>query len=138
VFHGAYTSATRYWRSMVREEHVLSEAEAVRRLTALPAQTMKLTDRGKVEVGAKADLAIFDHQRFTERGTTFEPNRLAEGMSHVIVNGVVTLRDGKLTGRRGGEVLAGEAMADELRIGPAASSKATVECNHASRRESRP
>ncbi len=105
LFHGAYTWASWYWRSMVREEQVLSEAEAVRRLTALPAQTMKLNDRGKVEVGAKADLAIFDHQRFTERGTTFEPNRLADGMSHVIVNGVVTLRDGRLTGRRGGEVL---------------------------------
>jgi N-acyl-D-amino-acid deacylase len=55
--------------------------------------------------GARADVAIFDPERFAERGTTFEPNRLAAGVQHVLVNGVHTLRDGQLTGERGGMVL---------------------------------
>jgi N-acyl-D-amino-acid deacylase len=58
-----------------------------------------------LRVGARADVAVFDPQRFGERGTTFEPNLLAEGMQHVLVNGVPTLRDGLPTGQRAGEVL---------------------------------
>ena len=51
------------------------------------------------------DVAVFDPQAFGERGTVFEPNLLAEGMRHVLVNGAPTLRDGELTGKRGGMVL---------------------------------
>ena len=50
-------------------------------------------------------VCVFDAERFTERGTTFEPNRLATGVRHVLVNGVHTLRDGELTGERAGQVL---------------------------------
>lgn len=105
VFHGAYTWVAWYWRSMVREAHVLSEPEAIQRLTSLPARTVKLVDRGTVEVGMKADLAVFDPDRFAERGTTFDPNRVAGGMVHVLVNGVLALRNGEPTGERGGQVL---------------------------------
>jgi N-acyl-D-aspartate/D-glutamate deacylase len=55
--------------------------------------------------GARADVVVFDPAAFEEHGTTFEPNRLASGMRHVLVNGVHTLRDGRLTGERGGKVL---------------------------------
>jgi N-acyl-D-aspartate/D-glutamate deacylase len=55
--------------------------------------------------GARADLAVFDPGRFGERGTTFEPNRPAEGMLHVVVNGKVVLENGSLTGERPGQVL---------------------------------
>ena len=55
--------------------------------------------------GARADVTVFDPARFAERGTTFEPNQLATGVAHVLVNGVHTLRDGELTGERGGQVL---------------------------------
>lgn len=48
---------------------------------------------------------IFDPATFGERGTTFEPNQIAAGMRHVLVNGTVTLKDGVLTGERGGRVL---------------------------------
>ena len=54
---------------------------------------------------ARADVAVFDPQAFAERGTVFEPNLLADGMRHVLVNGVPTLTDGELTGNRAGMVL---------------------------------
>ena len=53
----------------------------------------------------RADIAVFDPETFADTGTTFEPNQLATGMRHVVVNGTVTLRDGVLTGDRGGAVL---------------------------------
>ena len=55
--------------------------------------------------GARADVVVFDPHGFEERGTTFEPNLLAAGMRHVLVNGVPALRDAQLTGARAGEVL---------------------------------
>jgi len=104
-FHGAYTWAGWFWRFMVREERLLGPAEAVHRLTGAPAERVGLTDRGRLRPGARADVAVFDPDAFEERGTTFEPNRLSAGMRHVLVNGVPTLRDGRLTGERAGEVL---------------------------------
>jgi N-acyl-D-amino-acid deacylase len=105
VFHGAYTWASWFYRFTVRETGLLSASHAVNRMTGLPAEQLGLENRGILRPGAHADLAIFDPQSFGERGTTFEPNQLATGMRHVIVNGVVTLRDGILTGDRRGKVL---------------------------------
>jgi N-acyl-D-aspartate/D-glutamate deacylase len=104
-FHGAYTWASWFYRFMVRENKLLSTAEAVHKLTGQPAARIGLCDRGHLEEGARADIAIFDPNRFSETATTFEPNQLAEGMVHVFVNGVHTLRDGELTGNRGGMVI---------------------------------
>ncbi len=104
-FHGAYTWAAWFFRHFVREKAALSPQEAVRRLTGLPARRLGLKDRGGIRKGACADLAIFDPAAFGERGTTFEPNQTAAGMVHVLVNGIVTLRGGRLTGARAGQVL---------------------------------
>jgi N-acyl-D-amino-acid deacylase len=104
-FHGAYTWAAWFYRFMVRDEGLLSPAEAVRKLSAQPAARLGLSDRGVLRPGARADVTVFDPARFAERGTTFEPNQLAEGVRDVIVNGVHTLRDGALTGERAGTVL---------------------------------
>jgi N-acyl-D-aspartate/D-glutamate deacylase len=90
---------------MVRDERLLSPEDAVHRLTGQPAERIGLSDRGVLREGARADVAVFDSDAFAERGTVFEPNLLAEGMRHVLVNGVPTLRDGELTGERGGLVL---------------------------------
>jgi N-acyl-D-aspartate/D-glutamate deacylase len=89
----------------VREQQSLTPQEAVRRLTARPAERIGLPGRGVLDEGAHADVVVFDQDRFGERATTFEPNVLATGMRHVIVNGVQTLRDGRATGARGGRVL---------------------------------
>jgi N-acyl-D-amino-acid deacylase len=105
VFHGAYTWASWFWRALVREWKLLKPEQAVNRLTGLPASILGLTDRGLIQVGACGDIAIFDAGQFGERGTTFEPNQLAHGMRHVLVNGVLTLHNGERTGRRAGSVL---------------------------------
>jgi N-acyl-D-aspartate/D-glutamate deacylase len=104
-FHGAYTWASWFWRFMVTEERLLSPAAAVHKLTGQPAARLGLADRGVLRPGARADVTVFDPARMAERGTTYEPNRLAAGVEHVVVNGVHTLRDGRPTGERGGMVL---------------------------------
>ena len=105
TFHGAYTWASWFYRFMARQTRALTPQEAIHRLSGLPARIMNLSDRGTLGVGTRADVAIFDPDTFTDRATTFEPNQLASGMVHVVVNGKITLRDGELTGERGGEVL---------------------------------
>jgi N-acyl-D-amino-acid deacylase len=105
VFHGAYTWAAWYLRFCVRQEQVLSLPEAVRRLTSRPAERIGIPDRGVLRPGAHADIAVFDPLAFREEGTTFDPSRLATGMDTVVVNGVVTLSGGMLTGSRNGAVL---------------------------------
>lgn len=104
-FHGAYTWAGWYYRHFVRETRIFKPEDAIRRITSLPAQRLGLKDRGLIQKGARADLAVFDPGNFAERGTTFEPNQTARGMRHVLVNGVFALRDGALTGQRAGHVL---------------------------------
>jgi N-acyl-D-aspartate/D-glutamate deacylase len=104
-FHGAYTWASWFWRFMVRDERLLSPEDAIHRLTGQPAERIGLGDRGVLREGARADVVAFDPARFADLGTVFEPNLLAEGMKHVVVNGVPTLQDGRLTGARGGMVL---------------------------------
>ncbi len=104
-FHGAYTWASWFWRFMVRDEQLLTPQDAVHRLTGQPAERIGLSDRGVLREGARADIAVFEPHGFAERGTVFEPNLLAAGMRHVLVNGVPTLADGELTGDRAGMVL---------------------------------
>jgi N-acyl-D-amino-acid deacylase len=105
VFHGAYSWASWFYRFMVRQRKLLSPEEAVHRMTGLPARTLKLSERGVLRRGAYADVCVFDPDNFGERSTTFEPNQLAQGMLHVIVNGVLTLRSGEPTGERGGSII---------------------------------
>ncbi|MBX3015117.1 MAG: amidohydrolase family protein [Caldilineaceae bacterium] len=105
AFHGAYTWAAWFYRHFVRERAVSPPQEAIRRLTALPASRLNLTDRGVVRSGVWADLAIFDAATFGERGTTLEPNQPATGIVHALVNGVLALHNGQLTGDRSGRVL---------------------------------
>ena len=99
MFHGAYTWAAWFWRALVREWRLLKPEEAVHRLTGMPAKILGLSDRGAIRVGARADIAVFSENEFGERGTMFEPNQLAHGMHHVVVNGVATLSNG-VTDRR--------------------------------------
>ena len=105
VFHGAYTWAGWFWREFVTDTRRLAPEEAVRRLTSLPAQRARLKNRGVLQRGASADVTVFDADAFAERGTVFEPNSVAAGVRHVVVNGSVAVENGVLTGRRSGQVL---------------------------------
>ncbi len=105
TFHGSYTWAGYYYRTFARDKALFSAEETIRRMTSLPAERMGLKDRGVIQKGNWADLAIFDPAAFSDRGTTFEPNQVCQGMVHVLVNGIVALQDSKLTGERAGSVL---------------------------------
>ena len=103
----AYGTFPRILRKYVREEHRLSLEEAIRKFTALPAQRMRLTDRGVLKLGLWADVVVFDPQIIADRSTFSAPNELAVGLRWVLVNGVPVIADGKMTGAKPGRVLRG-------------------------------
>jgi N-acyl-D-amino-acid deacylase len=105
IFHGAYTWVSWFFRRFVREERAFTREAAVRKLTAQPAERLGLVDRGVLAPGKWADVAVFDPERFAERGTLANPNQLAQGMVHVLVNGEVEMEDGRFSLRRAGRVL---------------------------------
>ncbi len=103
-FHGAYSWAAWFYRSSVRERHILTPEAAIHKLTGQPA-IMKLSRRGVLAAGACADVVVFDPSEFGEKATTWEPNQTAVGMKHVIVNGQLAIHDNKITQNRSGHVI---------------------------------
>jgi N-acyl-D-amino-acid deacylase len=103
----AYGTFPRILRKYVREEKKLTLEEAIRKFSALPAQRMRLTDRGVLKQGMWADVVVFDAERVRDLATFDDPNRLAEGMDFVLVNGAVVIEGGKMTGALPGKVLRG-------------------------------
>ncbi len=101
----AYGSFARFLGHWVRDEGVTSLADAIRRITALPAGVLGLTDRGRLAPGCAADVAVFDPAAIRDVATYAEPHRFAEGMVHVLVNGVFALRGGAVTPARPGRVV---------------------------------
>ena len=98
----SYGNNARVLGRYVRELKLLTLPEAVRRMTSLPAQTFHLKDRGVLKAGAHADIVIFDPDKVSDPATFSDPHHFAEGFDHVIVNGGVTIRHGKLTDVRSG------------------------------------
>jgi dihydroorotase/N-acyl-D-amino-acid deacylase len=103
----AYGTFPRILRKYVREEKLLTLEDAIRKFTSLPAQRMRLGDRGVVKVGMWADLVVFDPETVRDRATFARPHQLAEGMRWVLVNGVPVIAEGKATGELPGRVLRG-------------------------------
>ena len=94
----------------VRDEHVLTLEDAVRKMTSLPAQILGLRDRGQIREGFAADLVIFNSAAVRET-TTFEKTKsYPEGIPYTIVNGVVVIDNGKHTGARPGRPLLGRGL----------------------------
>ncbi len=103
----AYGTFPRILRKYVREEKKLTLEDAIRKFSALPAQRMRLTDRGVLKQGMWADVVVFDPKTVRDVATFDDPNRLSEGMEYVLVNGVPVIENGKMTGALPGKVLRG-------------------------------
>jgi N-acyl-D-amino-acid deacylase len=103
----AYGTFPRVLRKFVREDRLLSLEEAIRKMTALPAQKMRLADRGVLKAGMWADVVVFDPEQITDKATFEHPNQLSVGMDYVLVNGVAVVSRGKGTKALPGKILRG-------------------------------
>ena len=86
----------------VRESRWLTLQEAIRKMTSLPASRLRLSDRGRITEGMKADLVLFDAKQVIDRATFEEPQAIAQGIERVFVNGVEVWRAGAVTGAKPG------------------------------------
>ena len=102
-----YGSNARVLSKYVREEHVISLEEAIRRMTSLPAAKFHLNDRGLLREGMAADIVIFDETKVKDLSTFEAPHQYSTGFSTVIVNGVAVVENGQHNGNRTGKVLRG-------------------------------
>jgi N-acyl-D-amino-acid deacylase len=102
-----YGNFARLLGHYVREKGIISLAEAVRRLTSLPAHNLKLRQRGRLQPGHYADIVVFDPQTIIDHATFADPHQLSTGVLHVWVNGEQVLRDSEHTGALPGRVVRG-------------------------------
>jgi N-acyl-D-amino-acid deacylase len=103
----AYGNFARVLGKYVREEKVATLADAIHRLSALPAKNLKLRDRGELKAGNYADIVVFDPMKISDHATYDEPQQYATGMRDVFVNGVQVLEDGEHTGAKPGVFVRG-------------------------------
>ncbi len=102
-----YGNNARVLGRYVRELHLLSLEDAIRKMTSLPAQTFGFRDRGMVREGFAADLVIFDEKLIGDRATFEKPHQYPAGISYVLVNGGLVLANEQMTGERTGMSLRG-------------------------------
>jgi N-acyl-D-amino-acid deacylase len=111
----AYGNFARLLGKYVRDEKLVNLEEAVRRLSALPAENLGLDRRGRLAPGLFADVVVFDPATIADRATFAKPHQYAVGMRHVFVNGVPVLKDGEHTGATPGRALHGLGAAARRR-----------------------
>lgn len=103
----AYGNFARLLGKYVRDEKVISLAEAVRRLTGLPATNLGLDGRGFLRPGMFADVVVFDPKTIADHATFEKPHQYSVGVQHVFVNGVQVLKDGEHTDAKPGRAIWG-------------------------------
>ena len=103
----AYGNFARFLGHYARDEKLVPLEEAVRRLSALPAENLRLKQRGKLAPGYFADLVVFDPATVVDHATFEKPHQLATGVEQVFVNGVAVIRDSQPTGATPGRVVRG-------------------------------
>ena len=101
----SYGTFPRVLGRYARDEGVLTLPVAVHKMTGMPAARLGLPDRGTIRVDAKADVVVFSPERVADPATYEDPHRYAQGISHVVVNGGVAIKDGEHTGLLRGRVL---------------------------------
>jgi N-acyl-D-amino-acid deacylase len=109
----SYGTFVRVLGRYVRELKLVTLEEAVRKMSAFPAQRLGLADRGVLKEGLKADLVVFDPNRVADTATFEKPHSYAAGVSTVIINGQVAFEKGAMTAARPGRVLYGPALRRE-------------------------
>jgi N-acyl-D-amino-acid deacylase len=103
----AYGNVARLLGRYVRDEKILPMEEAIRRLTSLPARNLKIRQRGELEPGYFADVAVFDPVTISDKATYEKPHQYSTGMIHVFVNGKLVLNNGRHTRANPGQVVRG-------------------------------
>jgi N-acyl-D-amino-acid deacylase len=103
----AYGNFARLLGKYVRDEHIIPVEEAIRRLTSLPADTLRIKDRGRLATGKFADIVLFDPNTIRDQATYEKPHQYAVGVRDVWVNGTQVLKDGEHTGAKPGRVVRG-------------------------------
>jgi N-acyl-D-aspartate/D-glutamate deacylase len=101
----------------VRDEKVLTLEDAVRKMTSLPAQTLRLKDRGLLREGYWADVVVFDPNTVSDPATYEKPQQYAKGVPYVLVNGTVVIDNGNHTGARPGKNIFGPGKSGAVRPG---------------------
>ncbi len=124
----AYGNVARLLGKYVRDEKALSLEEAVRKLTSMPAERLKIRERGRLKEGYFADLAVFDPATVSDVATYDKPHQYATGMKQVFVNGVQVLKDGEPTGAAAGRVVRGPGWTG-WKPDPKAAEKADPKAN---------
>lgn len=108
-----YGTFPRIIAHFVRERGVLTLAEAVRKMTSLPASAFRIKDRGLLREGYYADLAVFDFQEFTDQATFEQPHQYSRGLNFVLVNGRVVVENSEHLGTLAGKVIYGPGKTKE-------------------------
>lgn len=105
-----YGTNARVLAEYVRDQHIISLEEAIRRMTSLAAQKFQLHDRGLLTEGFAADIVVFDENKVQDVSTYDHPHAYSKGFRYVIVNGVLTAENEKHTGARAGKALYGPGV----------------------------
>jgi N-acyl-D-amino-acid deacylase len=101
----SYGTFSRLLGKYVRDRHVIPLADAIRRMTSLPALRLRFADRGVLRTGAAADITVFDPDKILDRATFENPHQYSVGIEHVLVNGRIALENGTVKGERHGRFL---------------------------------
>lgn len=103
----AYGTFARVLGKYCRDEKLITLADAIRKLSKLPATNLKIQKRGEIKTGHFADIVIFDPAKVKDNASFEKPHQYAEGMIHVFVNGVQVLKEGEHTGAKPGRFVKG-------------------------------
>jgi len=103
-----YSTNARVLGYYVRDQHLLTLEDAIRKMTTLPAQILGLTDRGQIHEGYFADIVLFDPMKVRETNSYEKPKSYPDGIPYVLVNGVPVIDHGNHTGARPGKVIYGK------------------------------
>jgi N-acyl-D-amino-acid deacylase len=106
----AYGAFARVLGTYVRDEQILPLEEAIRRMTSLPADNLRLDGRGRLREGARADVVVFDPAEVQDLATPDDPHRYSTGVRHVLVNGTPVVSEGEHTGARPGRFVRGPGV----------------------------